>query len=275
LYPKTLPDLFHGSSITLLGRYRGSGMANISLKGLVRGKARTVTYDASFPATESKNPFIGALWAARRIGFLLDQIRLNGEDKELVDEITSLAKTYGIVTPYTSFLIVEDDDRLVRANRLRDEDRSLSRVLRAPAASQPAPRFFEEKRAEYHEAMKAKSGAPSARASEELQALNQSANVDQISQGKSRLDYKSADGVVRNVTQQVKYIQGRAFYGNGANWMDIEVQRQGQQAKKQRIKYGSAEFFDLLKKNPVSSQYLALGRNVSFVMDKQIYEIYE
>jgi Ca-activated chloride channel family protein len=42
------------------------------------------------------------------VGYLLDQIRANGEKKELVDEVVSLAKKYGIATPYTSYLIVPD-----------------------------------------------------------------------------------------------------------------------------------------------------------------------
>jgi Ca-activated chloride channel homolog len=48
------------------------------------------------------------LWARRKVGYLLDQIRANGEKKELVDETVALAKKYGIATPYTSYLIVPD-----------------------------------------------------------------------------------------------------------------------------------------------------------------------
>jgi Ca-activated chloride channel family protein len=42
------------------------------------------------------------------VGYLLDQIRANGEGKELKDEVITLAKKYGITTPYTSYLIVPD-----------------------------------------------------------------------------------------------------------------------------------------------------------------------
>jgi Ca-activated chloride channel family protein len=42
------------------------------------------------------------------VGYLLDQIRANGEKKELKDEVIALAKRYGITTPYTSYLIVPD-----------------------------------------------------------------------------------------------------------------------------------------------------------------------
>jgi Ca-activated chloride channel family protein len=48
------------------------------------------------------------IWARRKVGFMLDEIRANGEKKELVDEVVLLAKKYGITTPYTSYLIVPD-----------------------------------------------------------------------------------------------------------------------------------------------------------------------
>jgi Ca-activated chloride channel family protein len=48
------------------------------------------------------------VWARRKVGYLLDQIRANGEKKELVEETVALAKKYGIATPYTSYLIVPD-----------------------------------------------------------------------------------------------------------------------------------------------------------------------
>ena len=45
------------------------------------------------------------------LGYLLDEIRLHGESAELRDEVTGLARKYGIVTPYTAYLIVEDETR--------------------------------------------------------------------------------------------------------------------------------------------------------------------
>ncbi|MGE5671193.1 MAG: VIT domain-containing protein [Fibrobacterota bacterium] len=269
MYPKKLPDLFHGSSITILGKYSGSGSAKIKLSGRIHGEQKTLEYAAAFPESKSDNAFIAPLWAARRIGYLLDQIRLNGSDKELVDEVTQLAKTYGIITPYTSYLIVEDDDRLVQNNRMSDESRTFSPALRKKSGT-----FVEEKRLEF-ESMKSKSGAPSARASSELQALNQSVNTDQIKEKQSRLEYKDDKGVSRNITRQVKMIQGRAFYNNGQFWTDIELQKQKQQGNKKRIQYASTEYYNLINQYPESSQYLALGRNVQFVMNQQIFEIFE
>jgi Ca-activated chloride channel family protein len=51
------------------------------------------------------------LWATRRVGYLLDEIRLHGESKELKDEVVALARQWGVVTPYTAMLIIEDERR--------------------------------------------------------------------------------------------------------------------------------------------------------------------
>ena len=53
--------------------------------------------------------FLPRLWATRKVGFLLGQIRQHGEETELADEIVHLSRRYGIITPYTSFLILEDE----------------------------------------------------------------------------------------------------------------------------------------------------------------------
>jgi Ca-activated chloride channel homolog len=269
LYPKTLPDLFRGSSITILGRYHGHGASTITLKGQVRGKPQTIAYNAEFPQTTGAYAFIASLWAARRIGFLLDQIRLNGEDKELVDEVTTLAKAHGIITPYTSYLIVEDEDRLVRQRQLPEERRSLSAVTRHIGS-----RFAEDKKMEY-EAIKEKSGAPSARASSEIQALSKSMNNEQISQGKTRLNYTEKDGSRANLAEQVRTINGRAFYRTGVQWTDVQVQNAKGSPNKRRMQFGSKEYFELIRNSPEAAQYMAQGKNVSFMLNAEVIEIYE
>jgi len=60
------------------------------------------------------------LWARRKVGYLLDQIRANGENKELVEETTLLARKYGIVTPYTSYLVASEGVAPVLARQARE-----------------------------------------------------------------------------------------------------------------------------------------------------------
>jgi Ca-activated chloride channel family protein len=109
VYPPQLPDLFQGGQIIVLGRYAGQGPSAITLSGTVGKEPREFVYELSFPAkTESEKGFVEQLWARRKVGYLLDQIRANGEKKELVDETVALAKKYGIATPYTSYLVMPD-----------------------------------------------------------------------------------------------------------------------------------------------------------------------
>src|SRR5207247_7827726 len=87
------------------------GDSAITGEGSVNGEARKFTYEVKFPGEATDNEFIPPLWATRRVGYLLDEIRLHGENSELRDEVTDLARKYGIVTPYTAYLIVEDETR--------------------------------------------------------------------------------------------------------------------------------------------------------------------
>jgi Ca-activated chloride channel family protein len=109
VYPPQLPDLFAGGQVVVLARYTASGPAAIKLTGTVGKDAREFVYEMTFPEkTNVDKSFVEQLWARRKVGYLLDQIRANGEKKELVEETVSLAKKYGIATPYTSYLIVPD-----------------------------------------------------------------------------------------------------------------------------------------------------------------------
>jgi len=109
IYPPKLPDLLHGQQLVVIGRYEGQGPAAIKLAGHVGGEMQSFVYETTFPRrTDDDKVFVEHLWARRKVGYLLDQIRSNGQSRELVEEVTKLAKRYGIATPYTSYLVVPD-----------------------------------------------------------------------------------------------------------------------------------------------------------------------
>ena len=109
MYPVQLPDLFFGGQLVLFGRYSGDGHAAIKLSGMLGSEQKEIVYELDFAdKTENNRNFVEQLWARRKVGYLLDQIRINGESKEVVDDVTRLAKKYGIATPYTSYLVVPD-----------------------------------------------------------------------------------------------------------------------------------------------------------------------
>src|SRR3989442_12549963 len=78
---------------------------------MVNGTKKKFTYDMSFSDETTERGFMPRLWATRRVGYLLEEIRLHGENAEIKEEVTELARKYSIVTPYTAYLIVEDEAR--------------------------------------------------------------------------------------------------------------------------------------------------------------------
>ena len=115
VYPTTLPDMFRGSQLVVLGRYRGSGPVSIKFNGKVGKELKTFTLDGQKLASEGSSSFLPRLWATRRVGYLLEEIRLHGESEELATEVRSLGLKYGIVTPYTSFLVTEKEREVIAA----------------------------------------------------------------------------------------------------------------------------------------------------------------
>ena len=108
LYPKRLPDLFRGTQLLVTGRYADPGDAVIKLTGKLGGEQVEYVFERTFRDGGDRTGFAPRLWALRKAGYLMDQMRLNGANKELEAEVVRLGKRYGIVTPLTSYLVLED-----------------------------------------------------------------------------------------------------------------------------------------------------------------------
>jgi Ca-activated chloride channel family protein len=133
LAPTTLPDLFHGEELVVFGRYQGSGDGPVVIEGSRNGRTVRFEIQASFPRNQPDNQFIGALWAARRIGDLTRELRLEGSTPERIQQIRDLGLRYGVITEYTSYLVQEPD--VVAASRAESQQNA------APAARTGAAEF--------------------------------------------------------------------------------------------------------------------------------------
>ncbi|QOV90872.1 VWA domain-containing protein [Humisphaera borealis] len=305
LYPNALPDLFKGEQVILFGRYSGKGAAAVKISGTLNGQKQTFVQDVTFAEKETKNAFIPALWATRRIGFLLDEIRLRGESRELRDEVTRLAREHGIVTPYTAFLILEDESR-------RNVPLAMQtlRELRAdaPAASSAAGRY-ESARDEFSD-RRSRAGEKAVANAKDVDALKQQWNLEQGQRGGEELRKRpaGAPGPVattpggrqpqepgqaaaagsggtgneygyrqaQNYTQQARVVNGRAFYQNGKTWTDATAQEavaKNKALRQQEVKFNTDAYFALLKEYPESAQWLSLGEEVDVVLGDTLYQI--
>ncbi len=123
VYPDVLPNLPAGRQQIILGRYLPAGSAmkgSVTVTGTAGGKQISRTIPVSFAGAETGNAFIPRLWARMHLDHLLEQ----GQSSEVRDQIIALSENYQIMTPYTSFLVLESDadrERFGVKKRLRME----------------------------------------------------------------------------------------------------------------------------------------------------------
>ncbi|HMJ66169.1 MAG TPA: VWA domain-containing protein, partial [Candidatus Binatia bacterium] len=308
MYPSTLPDVFKGEQLVVSGRYSGKGSGAIRLEGSVNGEKKSYSYDADFADKSSDQEFIPRLWATRRVGYLLDEIRLRGENKELKDEVSELARKYNIVTPYTAYLIMEDEKQRGLAQNLqtfefRESDvarrelsgayDSLSRDRSGGKAVGDARHLYRLKAAETpadiqlgnEDLVRSYAGVSAPNASSSSATVNGVPGqapaptggvlLKQIAEGQLSDKYDGIEaGKKVQLSPQNRFIEGRAFFLKTNSWIDSEVQKK-LAAKRVRIQFDSPEYFTFVKNNPKATPWLALGRNVQFVLGETVYEIYE
>lgn len=281
MYPSPLPDLFKGEQLIVVGRYAGHGSAAAIIEGKVNGETKRFSDDVNFSDMSSENSFIPKLWATRRVGYLLDEIRLHGENAELRGEVTDLARKYGIVTPYTAYLIVEDESR----RRVPLAQQSLPQLsgdaIAQSAAQQNWDAFKGETGGEkalagarFDESLRSANGGfgGAGAAKEANRALGISGSVPAVTavpagEPNVRLAQYSNEG-------QGQFVDGRNAFRNGNQWVDSLVQKQSN-ARHVRIQFNSDEYFALAAREPKALPWLALGQNVRFVLNDVVYEIYE
>lgn len=130
LFPDPLPDLFAGSQLVVTGRYSQGGIQTVRLNGTVDGTETQYVYPNLRLADQGGEHLVPRLWATRKIGHLLQQIRLHGEKDEWVDEIVALSVRYGIMTPYTAFLVDENADVLTEAGQAEQVEKLQAQVAK-------------------------------------------------------------------------------------------------------------------------------------------------
>ena len=127
IHPADLPDLFADEQLIVTGRYLEPGSTSVRLSGFVGTSVETFTYNNVRFRSQGGEDFVPALWATRKIGDLLRALRLEGTNPETVEQIVALATRYGIVTPYTSFLVTEPG--MLDGRRLREESEALTQEM--------------------------------------------------------------------------------------------------------------------------------------------------
>jgi Ca-activated chloride channel family protein len=238
LYPDPLSDLYAGSQLVLVGSYTKGGPTTVTLSGSVNGAAQSYIYEGQALTTVAGGPndFLPRLWATRKIGYLLTQIRLHGENQELIQAVIDLSVRFGIVTPYTSYLITEDD---ILTQQGRD------RVADEEAAAAPAEVSGGE-------------AVDKADAQSNLSSSNQAAPT--VVAG----DYDGGNAI--------KVVGSRTYVQQNGVWIDTAFDP-STMSTMTKIVFLSDEYFAFLAAHPELAGALALGDAVIVASGGQFYEI--
>jgi Ca-activated chloride channel family protein len=235
IYPKELPDIFKGSQLLVLGKYKGQGSSMVILSGSSEDAQKKFTYEVNFSPDEGNN-FVPRLWATRRVGYLIDELRLHGENKELIDEVVRLSKKYGIINQYTSFLI--DADYQLTA-------RELSRDI--------AP--------QWEELANEQVGAG---------AVGQARSLSMAKVAQAPMSgYFDSEGKFKKI-ERVAQAGTKTFFNKNGLWVDTEYEGKLETIKVERF---SQAYFKLLSRVPEIGKYLALGDKIIFLLNGKAIEI--
>ncbi len=107
LAPAEPPQLVDGTPWSLFGRYTTPGSGKLVLKGKSGAETFSLSIPVNFPA-QGERPAVEKLWAAERIRAWQDAALVGRRAQALKERIVQLALAHGIVTPYTSFVVVEE-----------------------------------------------------------------------------------------------------------------------------------------------------------------------
>jgi len=227
VFPSTIGDIYGGHHAVVTGRYTEPGSARIVVSGRREGERCEFSFTTTLRAAARPggSQLVARIWATKKIGFLVDEIRLNGENKELVDEIVRLGTRFGILTEYTSFLAAPGAD--------------------AAETAANGTRALEEVR---------KRAGVTAGSHGVAQAAN-SKRMQRIGQAQQEQSWLGRDGE-RVTVRGVQSLKGRTLFKRGETWLDASVTREAH-GDAETVEYFSEAFFGYLHRNPWLNECVA------------------
>ncbi|MFV0390195.1 MAG: VIT and vWA domain-containing protein [Pyrinomonadaceae bacterium] len=251
MYPRKITDIFKGTQTVVTGRYKNDvelRNAVITLSGKSGGEAKSLKYEnLDFPIETTKNKFLPRLWASRRVGWLIEEIRTNGESKELKDELIELGTRYGIVTPYTSYLAT---DGSYVPRRVGNADL----VIANKESGRDAVNQSVQQR---------------------LMKENTRVTMPRVSRGSSGINPDITENeIFVNDTLQNRFVGTKNFLNKEGNWVDVDYKPEAN-LPEVKIKFLSNEYLELVNKNKVLAEYFAISKNVVVVWNNTVYRVTE
>jgi Ca-activated chloride channel family protein len=174
----------------------------------------------------------------------------------LKDEIIQLGTRYGIVTPYTSFLVTEDMKDIGRRTLPMEERRALDSMMQRAPSGGPG----------------SGGGLGSGRGgrAETVTVTGESAVV--YSKAENKMKGSDKIETLESYLTTVRTVGDKTFQMNGDEWVDTEV-KDSSALPKVQVQFGSEEFFNLIAMEPKLAEFFSLGKKVTVVFKGKIYRV--
>ena len=118
VYPYEVSDLWAQKPLIVHARYRKPGSGSVVLRGFRGGQDWSEKLDLELPERNAENAGIASIWARARVDDLLARdlsaLQTGTYPDSLKREIVTVAMAHDLLTPFTSFLAVED--RVINQN---------------------------------------------------------------------------------------------------------------------------------------------------------------
>jgi Ca-activated chloride channel family protein len=151
--PEKIGSLYHGEQLKVLGHYWGTDEARVRLTGKVAGNDVEYKTRFSMPVQSDLNPELERIWAYATIENLQAKMDYFGTDQDTEDAITDLAIEYGLVTDYTSMIVVREEVFAAQGIKRSNRDRVAAEQVARQARAQQKP---QSRRVDQHQPMYAK-----------------------------------------------------------------------------------------------------------------------
>jgi Ca-activated chloride channel family protein len=235
LYPEEMRVQRHSEALLIAGRYSRPGPVQVRIRGKVNGEPVLHAFDVRF-RHHGGDPSVARMWAARRIGHLLDEARARGKENLHKQTILSLGRRFGIVTPHTSLLVLEREDQRRFLGGLRRQP-----LLQSAGGGLKDRRTFTR-----------------AVTTGEL-----AARIKQLSRCRSGAVDPFADLVGEN-RLRMRRVGDRSFYRlDDGIWVESDLIDR-RPAEPRLVRFLSPEWSALADSDPEVTKMLALGRSVLF-----------
>ncbi len=281
--PSRLPDMFQGSQIAVFGRYRTAGTHALQLRGTAAGAARDYAATAEFVRDSMAHDFVPTLWAQRKIAYLLDAIHQNGRNPELLDEVQRLSREFGVVTPFTSHLILEEGMRLARDDKatmpfqgpVGRSDGAFgpstpgSSGPNTPGPSGPATGGPAGGAARDRLAKLGTNYASTGRVADSRD-ISVVSGSDDFYLGGSRRAGPIEDGAERGI--RARRVGARTFYQVGQRWIDAACKTDWHKSAERVVSF-SPEYFALLEQHADLKAVFALDERVVVMVGARVIEV--